>query len=53
MQSRTVSFKYASQQMAANGDKIKQWAAESDNLLLKSLAQEVIDIAAQGARYHE
>jgi len=45
MKTKPVSFKYASIQMATNAEKIKQWATQSDNLLLQSLAQEVIEVA--------
>lgn len=40
-----VSFEFATNEMRTNGTNIRKWANQSDNLLLKSLANEVIAIA--------
>jgi len=42
---RPVSFKFVSNEMATNGANIRKWAAQNDNLLLKTLALEVLEVA--------
>lgn len=44
-QNHTVSFEFATNQVRQRGDKIREWAAQNDNLLLKSLASEVLAVA--------
>lgn len=44
-----VSASFAISEMRTNGDKIKAWAQQSNNLLLKTLATEVLQ-AAGGAK---
>lgn len=39
-----VSFEFASNEMRANGDKLKAWA-QSDNPVLKAFASEVVEVA--------
>lgn len=45
-----ISFVFAINEMRERGDKIKAWAQQSDNFLLKSLAQEVIKTAGEAQR---
>lgn len=47
MQNKSVSFQFADNEMRSNGDKIKAWAAQNDNLLLKQLANEVLVAAGR------
>lgn len=49
MNGKTVSFNVASDEMRQNGTKIRQWAQQNENLLLKALANEVIDVFEGGA----
>ncbi|MCX9085303.1 MAG: hypothetical protein OIN87_10975 [Candidatus Methanoperedens sp.] len=44
MNSNKVSYEFANNEMRQSGEKIRSWAQQSDNILLKSLALEVIAI---------
>lgn len=43
----TVFFEFAINEMLAHGDEIRKWAQQTDNLLLKQLASEVIEAAGE------
>lgn len=47
MQSKQISFQFAVNEMRQHGDKIKAWATQNENLLLKQLANEVIAAAGE------
>lgn len=47
MQSKQISFQFAVHEMRQHGDKIKVWATQNENLLLKQLAIEVIAVAVE------
>lgn len=46
----TVSVFFAKNELRQHGDKIHEWAAQSDNVLLKTLALEVITVASEGMK---
>lgn len=51
MPSITLEFKnFAIDEMRQRGNKIKAWAQQSDNELLRILASEVIEAAGQGVK---
>ena len=45
---KPISYSNAAAQMSKRGDSIKEWAKQNDDLLLKSLAAEVIEVFEAG-----
>lgn len=45
-----ISASFAILELRTNGNKIKMWAQQSDNLLLKTFATEVMQAAGSGGQ---